>query len=113
MEERWPDEEVSDHFVILNILENVANANRLNVRCGCTLSASSTCTGWRNRIFEEKKSFNRIGGAMGAPASALYSLADENGVLAASRAGTGELFAQVGVDYPEPNYSQSCKLLKS
>ena len=50
---------------------------------------------------------------MGAPASALYSLADENGVLASSRAGTGELFAQVGVDYPEPKYSQSCKLLKS
>ena len=40
---------------------------------------------------------------MGAPASALYSLADENGVLAASRAGTGELFAQVGGEYPEPN----------
>ena len=42
---------------------------------------------------------------MGAPASALYSLADENGVLAASRAGTGELFAQVGVEYPESNSS--------
>ena len=42
---------------------------------------------------------------MGAPASALYSLADENGVLAASRGGTGELFAQVGVEYPESNSS--------
>ena len=51
----------------------------------------------------KKNSSHRTGGAMGAPASALYSLADENGVLAASRAGTGELFAQVGVDYPEPN----------
>ena len=53
----------------------------------------------------KKNSFHRIGGAMGAPASALYSLADENGVLAASRAGTGELFAQVGVEYPKPNSS--------
>ena len=53
----------------------------------------------------KKKPFQRTGGAMGAPASALYSLADENGVLAASRAGTGELFAQVGVEYPESNSS--------
>ena len=60
----------------------------------------------------KKNSFHRIGGAMGAPASALYSLADENGVLAASRAGTGELFAQVGVEYPKPNSSQSCKVPK-
>ena len=49
---------------------------------------------------------------MGAPASALYSLADENGVLAASRAGTGELFAQVGVEYLESNSSlQSSQVL--
>ena len=32
---------------------------------------------------------------MGAPASALYSLPDTSGVLAASRAGTGDLYAQV------------------
>ena len=34
---------------------------------------------------------------MGAPASALYSLPDTSGVLAASRAGTGDLYAQVVV----------------
>ena len=32
---------------------------------------------------------------MGAPASALYSLPDTSGVLAASRAGTGDLYAEV------------------
>ena len=39
--------------------------------------------------------FDRVGGAVGAPASALYSLPDTSGVLAASRAGTGDLYAQV------------------
>ena len=39
--------------------------------------------------------FHRVGGAVGAPASALYSLPDTSGVLAASRAGTGDLYAQV------------------
>ena len=38
---------------------------------------------------------DRVGGAVGAPASALYSLPDTSGVLAASRAGTGDLYAQV------------------
>ena len=38
---------------------------------------------------------DRVGGAAGAPASALYSLPDTSGVLAASRAGTGDLYAQV------------------
>ena len=53
----------------------------------------------------KKNSSHRTGGAMGAPASALYSLADENGVLAASRAGTGELFAQVSFKYADQIFS--------
>ena len=40
---------------------------------------------------------DRVGGAVGAPASVLYSLPDTSGVLAASRAGTGDLYAQVVV----------------
>ena len=46
---------------------------------------------------DEKLYFDRVGGAVGAPASALYSLPDTSGVLAASRAGTGDLYAQVVV----------------